>query len=86
MSVQYAGRISPNRSADREFPEPPDHGGAEQNRSTGRQKRVALAARSRYSTAQKTSFKSTLRGAVFLRELSNSGLMVSNCSRLMSLG
>jgi len=42
--------------------------------------------RSRYSTAQNTSYRSTLRGAVFLRALSSSGLMASNCSRVMSLG
>lgn len=42
--------------------------------------------RSRYSTAQNASYGSTLREAVFLRGLSNSGLMVSHRSRLMSLG
>ena len=42
--------------------------------------------RSRYSTAQNTSYRSTRRGAVFLRALSSNGLMTSNCSRLISLG
>ena len=36
--------------------------------------------------AQNTSYSSTRLGLVFLRALSSSGLMTSNCSRLMSLG
>ena len=42
--------------------------------------------RSRYSTAQNTSYRSTRRGLVFLRAPSSTGLITSNCSRLMSLG
>ena len=42
--------------------------------------------RNKYSTAHHTSYKSTVRGLVRLRALSNKGLMIWNCSRLVSLG
>ena len=42
--------------------------------------------RRRYSTAQNTSYSSTLRGAVFFRALFNNGLMISNCSPFISQG
>jgi|GEM_PF-4635300 len=39
-----------------------------------------------YNTAQNTSYKSTLRGLVFLRALSSRSSIFGNCSRLVSLG
>jgi hypothetical protein len=41
---------------------------------------------SRYSTALKTSYKSTVRGLVRFRTPSSNGRTLSNCSRLTSLG
>ena len=41
---------------------------------------------SRYNTALKTSYKSTVRGLVRFRTCSNNGRTLSNCSRLTSLG
>ncbi|SDH80355.1 IstB-like ATP binding protein, partial [Nitrosomonas sp. Nm132] len=39
-----------------------------------------------FTTAQNTSYKSIRRGLVFLRALSSSERICSNCSRLISLG
>ena len=39
-----------------------------------------------FPAPQKTSYKSTRRGAVRLHAFSSSGLMAANCSRLTSLG
>src|SRR5690606_31227582 len=41
---------------------------------------------SKYSTAQNTSYRSTVRGRVFFLAPSNNRRTCSNCSRLMSLG